>query len=208
MKYHWLFLGSAIVVTAAAACTQKVGGSGSSTSSPASGPSTTTGGGSTSTTGMGGAGTGGSGTGGKCSTPGTLHPPMMGTMETIYCPFSGMNGGKNIYCTKLTQHCCEPFSGTSKCVDIKTACDAGNTDWTCQDPSDCPMGQKCCSNDGATLVVNPDVNCANYATMFKGTVCAASCAATQITMCTDDAACGSKKCTPFNTKGAQVGGCH
>ncbi len=207
MKYHWLFLGSASVCVAAAACSQKVGSNPGSTSSSGTptATSTTTGGGGTSTTSTAGPGTGGSGTGGQCKTPGMLHPPKMGATDTIYCPFSGT---PNVSCTKVAQHCCEPTSGMSKCIDAKTACGAGDTDWTCQDPTDCPQGQKCCSNDGATLVVNPNMNCANYATQFHGTVCAASCAATQITMCTDDMACGGKKCTAFNTKGAQVGGCH
>ncbi len=159
--------------------------------------------------GAGGSASAAAGTGGSaCKTPGTLHPPMMGATATIYCPFSGMNGGKNVYCTKQSQHCCEPTKGTSTCVSSKTACGAGDTDWTCEDPTDCPQSQKCCSNDGAMLVINPDPNCASYATSFHGTVCAATCSATQIQLCTSDAECGAKKCVPFSTKGNQVGACH
>ncbi len=210
MKQHWLYLTGAAVVlaSAAGACASKVGSnaststtSGSTTSSAGGAGATTTSG--TSTGGDMTAGSGGAG--GKCSTPGTLHAPKQGETKTIYCPFSGM---PNIYCTKQTEHCCEPGSGTSTCKPIASTCGASDTDWQCQDPSDCPNGQVCCSNDMAVLNINADTNCANFANGFKGTHCAASCLATEITMCTADAACGAKKCTPFNTKGAQVGGCH
>jgi hypothetical protein len=136
-----------------------------------------------------------------CKKPTTLHPPS-GSM-TIYCPFSGT---MNVSCTKLTQHCCEPSTGNSMCVAIATPCTAGNTDWQCQDPTDCTPGQVCCGT--GTLVKSADPNCANFATGFHGTHCAASCTSAEIEMCTADAECSNgKTCVPFGTKGAQVGGC-
>ncbi len=104
--------------------------------------------------------------GGACTTPTTLHPPPSGT-KTIYCPFSG---SPNIYCTKLTEKCCEPTMGTSTCEPIANACSFGATEWDCTDPADCPQATVCCSNPGASLVVNSDPNCANYATGLQGDV--------------------------------------
>ncbi len=147
----------------------------------------------------------GAGGGGPCAMPTTLHPPMQGATKTIYCPFSG---SPNIYCTKLTEHCCEPSMGTSTCQPIATFCGQGATTWDCADPSDCPQGSVCCSNPGAALVVNPDPSCANYATGFNATYCYASCSADKIKMCTSDAEGGGLKCVPFATHGNQVGGCH
>lgn len=163
------------------------------------------------TGGSAGGGTGGSAGGsadaGQCKTPSTLHPPKAGDTATIYCPFSSTDGGKNDYCTPQTQHCCEGSGAgsTSSCVAAGTACATGDTDWQCEDPADCPTGTVCCGT--GTLVVNSDPMCANYASHFTGTNCAASCAAGEITMCTSDGECGGKTCVPFETKGNQVGGC-
>ena len=139
----------------------------------------------------------------QCKPPSTLHPPKMG-MPSIYCPFSGMNGGKSIYCQQGQQHCCEPSMGTSTCTPIATACPAMNTDWQCQDPSDCGNGQQCCGTGALTIAPQ---GCQNFATKFNGTHCAASCAGNEIVMCTSSAECGGNTCIPFATKGAQVGGC-
>ncbi len=157
----------------------------------------------------GGGGTGGGGTGGTggCSTPGTLHPPNAdaGT-ATLYCPFSGVDGGTNAYCDTTTEHCCEPKSGTAACTPTGVACATGDTDWQCEDPSECGSGQKCCGK--GTFVASTDPSCANYATGFTGTYCAASCQATEIVMCTSNAECTSgKTCVPFKSKGNQVGAC-
>ncbi len=209
MKYQWLYLFGAVAVTASAAgaCASKVGGSGAATTSAAvtsgaGGTSTTTSasGGGTATAGGGTSGAGGM----KCTTPGMLHPPKMGETKTIYCPFSGT---PNIYCERTKEHCCEPKMGTATCQPTAATCNAGETDWRCQDPSDCATGEVCCSNDGAILQVNPDTNCANFANAMNSTHCAKTCLATEITMCTADGQCGAKKCTPFSKQGAQVGGC-
>jgi hypothetical protein len=152
-------------------------------------------------------GTGGSGqTTTSCHPPTSLHPPKAGK-PSIFCPFSSVDGGKNEYCTAQTQHCCEPKSGTASCEDINTACQAGDTDWQCEDPvADCPQGQVCCGI--GQFVQNADPNCANYAKGFKGTHCAASCdPATEVEMCTSDGECNGKTCKPMYTKGNQVGAC-
>jgi hypothetical protein len=144
----------------------------------------------------------------KCTTPGTLHQPNLdaGTAQ-IFCPFSGTGGGKDVYCNYGTEHCCEPSTGTAACSPIATACPAGDTDWQCQSPGDCSGGEQCCGT--GTLNVNANPSCANFATGFHGTHCAATCQATEIVMCVKDSQCANgMTCTPFSTKGAQVGGCH
>jgi hypothetical protein len=133
----------------------------------------------------------------------------MGESKTIYCPFSNPNGPP-FYCEKQKEHCCggPPPNGKGECKPIATQCGMFDMDWQCQDPSDCPMGEQCCSNDGAMFVKSPDpAKCANYASGMKGTHCAKSCLATEITMCTSDDQCAGKKCTPFSKRAAQVGAC-
>jgi hypothetical protein len=162
--------------------------------------------GGTSSGGAAGSSTGG--TGGQCSKISTLHPPNAdaGT-QTLYCPFSGVDGGSNDYCDTATEHCCEPKSGTASCTAKATPCASGDTDWQCEDPSECGSGMQCCGK--GTMVKSTDANCGNYATGFTGTYCAASCAAGDIQMCTSDGECTSPQtCLPFNTKGNQVGGCY
>jgi hypothetical protein len=138
-----------------------------------------------------------------CKAPGTLHPPKAGAGD-FYCPFVAP---AKTFCKDQTEHCCEPSTGSASCQPIGTACATGDTDWQCDDPSECPSGQKCCGI--GKLVINADPACANYASKFKGTHCAASCdAAAEIEMCTSNAECSTGTCTPFTTKGSQVGGCH
>lgn len=196
------------------------GGSAGSTSTGGSSGSTSTGGsaGAMNTGGSAGASTGGTAgaagggacspnnpsacPGGKCGKPGALHP------DTIYCPFSATDGGKNADCTPGTQHCCEGLtsSDVSVCDPLATTCPSGWTDWVCQQDSDCGAGKQCCAT--ATFVKNSMQQCANYATGFHATQCETTCAAGEIHMCTATTQCAQGKvCTPFSTKGAQVGGC-
>src|SRR5262245_24799790 len=145
---------------------------------------------------------------GMCSPPSMLFPPATdaGTV-TLYCPFSGADGGKAIYCDTATQHCCEPKMGQSSCVPAAMPCKAGDTDWQCEDPIECPQGQVCCGT--GNLMKNADPNCANTAANFSGTHCAPSCAGNEIIMCTSDAECsGGMTCLPFRARGNQVGGCY
>ena len=141
-----------------------------------------------------------------CQSPSTLHPPSLDGGATIYCPFSGADGGPNVFCAAQTQHCCEPTNGTSACDPIASACAANDTDWQCEDPvADCANGQSCCASAGAQVVLG-DAGCANFATNFKGTTCAASCPG--VVMCTSDGECPQgKTCVPFRAKGNQVGAC-
>jgi hypothetical protein len=182
----------------------------------------TTSGGGTSVTGGGGSTTGTGGEGGStCKTPGTLHPPNLEAGPgTIYCPFSGVDGGKAEYCTPQTQHCCETPEGSttpSACVDgITTACVAGSVDWQCEDPvADCAAGEVCCAA-GASIGLGGMVGgmaCQNFAHHMTGTACVAASAcpaASNIVICTNNTECtgiGTGTCTPFSKSGNAVGGC-
>jgi hypothetical protein len=181
------------------------------TSSTVTSSTTGAGGGTSSTSATTGAGGSGGSGGGPCGATGvatTLHPPAAdaGT-NTIYCPFSSMPGGKNVSCDHTSEHCCEPAMGMAACDPIATACAAGDTDWQCESPNDCGMGQVCCGI--GSVIVNPDPMCANKGKSFKGTHCAASCmAGSELEMCDAQMECGAgKTCTPFKTHGAQVGAC-
>jgi hypothetical protein len=156
---------------------------------------------------------GGSSSGGadaSCSAVSTLHPPS--GQPSIYCPFSGADGGPNVSCTAGSQHCCEPTAGTGGCVASGTACGSTDTDWQCEDPAaDCtdPSKPVCCAA-GAMLNISSDPNCGNYATSLHGASCVATggCA-TGIILCTNTNECtNGQTCTPFRSKGNQVGGCH
>ncbi len=138
----------------------------------------------------------------QCDTPTKLFPPKK--PGDLYCPFGKTDAG-SLYCTGGTTHCCEPSTGSSTCVAEATPCANGDTDWVCDDPSDCPAQMVCCAM--ATLVQTGNPMCGNYATGFHATHCAASCMQNEIEMCTSDGECGGKKCIPFGTKGNQVGGC-
>ena len=160
----------------------------------------------------GSAGTGGAG--GLCSKVTTLHPPNPDAgAATVYCPFANANGGAggfaSVYCQAQTEHCCEGGVGDpTMCLPLATACpQAKPTDWVCEDPSDCPSGQQCCSNPGASIGLG-DPGCGNFASKMTGTLCSPTCDPTSIKMCTSDAECGpGKTCIPFGKAGNQVGGC-
>lgn len=140
-----------------------------------------------------------------CTAPGKLYPPK-GNGPNLYCPFAAAMGMKSVYCQGGTQHCCEPKMGMSACDPLAMACAPTDTDWQCEDPIDCPKGQQCCGS--GKLVINANPMCANYASGFHGTHCAAQCAGNEITMCTSNGECGGKTCVPFKTKGNSVGGCN
>lgn len=154
----------------------------------------------------------------QCSCPGKLYPPKPATTQTVYCPFSKVGMGKDVYCNNesdaVPQKCCEtpPAANTpSTCVSVAAACPvAMSTPWECADPGDCGSGKRCCGM--GTFNANPSFpTCDNFASKFKGTYCAASCAAGEITMCTSDAECASAnagtKCSTMSPKGNHVGAC-
>jgi hypothetical protein len=156
-------------------------------------------------------GTGGTG---NCSKIGTLHPPMAGATDTLYCPFSGVDGGMNMLCNPTQQHCCETPQGAtmpSMCVPNATACMTGTgyTDWQCEDPvADCKDATKpvCCA-PGASIGLGMP-GCGNFAHTMTHTTCVATGMCTGITMCTSDGECpNGQHCTPFSKAGNQVGGC-
>ena len=147
-----------------------------------------------------------------------LYPPKPGTTQTVYCPFSKVGMGKDVYCNNQSdaapQKCCEtpPAANTpSTCVSAAAACPvAMSTPWECADPGDCGSGKQCCGT--GTFNANPSFpTCDNFASKFKGTHCAATCAAGEITMCTSDAECTSAnagtKCSTMSPKGNHVGAC-
>lgn len=146
--------------------------------------------------------------GADCSKTPTLHPPAAD--GGIFCPFSAVDGGKNIYCPRTDQCCESPKNGPpSSCVTKGTACPtAGSTVWECEDPADCPGGQKCCahSGDAGSVTVQQD-SCGPYLSKFQGTRCAASCAAGELVVCESQAECTTGTCTAVEPKANQIGVC-
>jgi hypothetical protein len=140
--------------------------------------------------------------------PPTLHPPTAGV--GVYCPYSAVDGGRDLSCATATQQCCETPSddaGPSTCVQAGSTCPAaGSTVWQCEDPSNCPTGQVCC----AAATLEQDTSCGYFraAPGFQGTHCAASCAAGELTICEQQSECATGTCTPFRAVGNSVGVCH
>lgn len=138
-----------------------------------------------------------------CGTTATLHPSDGG----LYCPFSAVDGGANAYCIPNVQHCCEPAMGTSTCKPIASACAMTDTDWQCEDKTDCPNNMQCC---GIGKPGGPDPGCVNlFATGFKGSHCAASCMqGSEFIICESSSECpNNQTCKPAKLKGNQVGIC-
>lgn len=236
MKKGWLVIGALMGCVAGAslgACGSSVGGagggstgggattspttsssSGSLATSSSSGSSTTSSSGATSSSSSSSSGTGGSAPdAGPCGKITKLHPPSPDAgANTLFCPFSGVDGGKDEFCTAQTEHCCEPPASAmtpSTCDPIATPCATGDTDWQCEDPvADCPSGMECCA-PGASIGISADPMCGNFAHKFHGTQCVAAGTCMGIQMCTSDSECPSgKTCVPFATKGNAVGGCN
>jgi hypothetical protein len=200
-------------------------GTGASGSSTAASTSGTTGSGgttassTTATTGSGGAassttatttttGTGGSSCTSESEIQGDLAKDVSdggaGT-ATIYCPFSGVDGGKNIYCDNGTQHCCAPSSGTSTCVAAGTACTTGDMDWGCEAPTDCGGNTPVCCAAAGSITAGTGT-CENKSSGITSTACAAAC--TGLTICNQTSQCPTgKTCVAFEKGGAVVGAC-
>jgi hypothetical protein len=166
----------------------------------------------------GGAGAGGGdlcdGSGGSCIKVTTLHPPLLDAGPgTLYCPFSGVDGGPDQYCVPGPQHCCETPEGSTptQCQPIATACMTGTgyVDWQCEDPvADCSAGAPVCCAPGASIGLGCP-GCGNFAHQMNGTTCVPTGACAGIILCTSNAECpaGLPTCTPFEKAGNQVGGC-
>lgn len=209
--------------SAASTSSSGSGGGGASVTSSSTGSGGMGAGGAGETGGSGGIGgstsngTGGSGGAAQCSNPGTLHPPKLDAGPgSIYCPFSGVDGGPNEYCIPASEHCCETPAGAipSGCDPIGTACGVGSgyTDWQCEDPiADCTLPNGDCCAPGATLELGGVVNgktCGNYAKGMTKAICVPLGSCVGIQLCTSDNECpAGKTCTPFTKSGNQVGGC-
>jgi hypothetical protein len=226
MNNVWLIAGAMVGCVGGAslmgACSSGGTSSSSSSSSSSSGAGGSTTSSSSSSAGGGASSSSGIVTDAGCTTESKIqgdlaeHPPMpeAGT-ATIYCPFSGVDGGDNVYCNAGTEHCCAPSTGTSTCVAIDAGCASGDMDWQCQDPTtDCvevgAAGSVCCAA-GGSLEVGSMMNgfqCENKSDDVKSSVCAASC--TGLTLCALNSECTSfpmQTCVAFEKGGAIVGAC-
>jgi hypothetical protein len=151
---------------------------------------------------------GGGDAGADCGKPLTLHPsPADGG---IHCPFSAVDGGKNISCARTDQCCQSPRNGPpSTCVTKGAACPtADSTVWECEGPADCAGGQKCCahSGDGGVVTIQQDT-CGHYLSKFKGTQCAALCGPGELVVCESQSECTSGTCTAVEPKAHRIGVC-
>lgn len=149
--------------------------------------------------------------GADCGKPAKLFPePADGGM---FCPFSGTNGGKDIYCGR-TDTCCQPpksANTASTCVSGKTTtCPTpSSTAWECEGPLDCAGGQVCCAyGNGAPVALSTDT-CGPYLSKFEGTKCEATCAAGELAVCSQASECpNGKTCTAVKPKGNDIGVCN
>jgi hypothetical protein len=133
----------------------------------------------------------------------------------VYCPFSGVDGGKAITCTG-GQICCETPENDagliSTCESAGTTCPvSGSAVWGCEGPVDCTAagsaGPLCCLT--ASAIVPEGMGCTyDYVSHFGGTACATSCPTGQFTVCEADGDCPSgMMCVPTTSKGNQFGVC-
>jgi hypothetical protein len=183
-------------------------GVGPSSTSPGN-TGNTTGGGNTSTS------QGESDTSGAATCPKLFAETKQGDM---YCPFSGVDGGKAQYCG-TGDVCCEPeendagVAPPSTCGS-KTSCTANATVWECLEAIDCTgnaNGTVCCASgtveaetctaaDGGTSTYNKIKD-------FKGTTCSTSCGAGSI-VCEAAGDCPSgQTCVPSKAYGNDFGVC-
>lgn len=185
--------------------------SGNSTSSSSTGTSASTGGSSSSS-------------GPTCYTVATKTYPEDG--GSMYCPFSAVDGGKNVFCPH-GQHCCETPESTppipSTCEPSTTACPVANsTDWQCEGTPDCSSGQVCCGagkveNQAAQPGCGPDggtVPPSIFVSKFTpGSTCAATCVAVGTgavawQICSQTSECpAGQTCVPVEPKGNTIGAC-
>ena len=148
-------------------------------------------------------------TGVTCGSDPTLHPAEAGVGP--YCPGYYPSGSTTSGSCSLGQTCCEQTTGSptpSSCTSPTSACPSGDeANWECDGPSMCEGSTRTCCGNG-TPAIRPGCT---YLEVYptQGTVCAATCGATQYVVCESDADCtGSKKtCTPLKSGGKQIGAC-
>lgn len=217
-SHKWIFL--AAMFSSAGAMTLACSSDPATTTTPTTptthsdassgGDSATSDGGATgqdsSSTGNDGSSGGDAGGSADCGTAATLHPDTDGG---IYCPFSAVDGGKNIFCAD-TEQCCESAKGgaASSCVAKGSACPSTNdTVWECESPANCPSGQVCCAAGSTAAVTIGDDTCGPYLSKFSKTHCAASCTATELTVCEKQSECTTGTCTAVKPKANAIGVC-
>ncbi|MGZ3423623.1 MAG: hypothetical protein ACXVEE_37520, partial [Polyangiales bacterium] len=112
----------------------------------------------------------------------------------------------------IGQTCCDTPKGStpaSSCIAGGSTCPAtspksGST-WECDAPSQCGTGKVCCGDGTPKLRTG-----CTYEEVFpaKGTVCAATCSATQFTVCEAPGDCPSgKTCTAIKSGSKNLGYC-
>lgn len=149
----------------------------------------------------------GSGADSSSCHPPTLHPPAANA--GVYCPFSGVDGGRDKVCARLTEQCCETpndDAGASTCATVGSTCPAaGSTVWECEDSVECATGSVCCG----VITLEQDSVCGYFraAPGFGGTHCKASCGAGELTICQQQSGCKTGTCTPVRAVGNSVGAC-
>jgi len=141
-----------------------------------------------------------------CGTPPALHPE---TEAGVYCPFTATGA---IHCA-VGQECCETPSTVvngSTCQPGGAACPVtGSLAWGCDGPVDCEgnaAGGVCCAGG----VVALDAVCGfDRGSAFTGSHCAQSCAAGEVSICseTTDPCAPGTQCTPFKVAGVVLGTC-
>jgi hypothetical protein len=125
-----------------------------------------------------------------------------------YCPFQV--AGASSSCA-AAQHCCTPGESGSVSTCAPSGCafaagsDAG-ADFQCDSKTECAAGRVCCligevkptSTAGCSDLVGEHV---------RGTVCRTSCATAEPVVCAQATDCAQGVCTPFSTKGKDLGFC-
>jgi hypothetical protein len=182
---------------------------GSSGTSGTSGGSSGTSGGSSGTSG-GSSGTSGSSGGGDAGSDCGKAPQLEfedgGTGP--YCPFhdgGSPEAGRNC---AAGESCCHPNNTDPEtCSATCTEPDGGAT-FQCDTKAECPAGQFCYMNG----TVQSDPVCLTlFGSKVKGTSCHASPAlAGEVEICSASGECqtASQTCSPFSTKGRNLGYCH
>jgi hypothetical protein len=129
----------------------------------------------------------------------------------VFCPYSGVDGGKDINCPKSTA-CCQTqkaSDGDSKCQPLGSACPATDSgvpawNWECEDSVNCGTGKVCCG--AVTLEPNPDCPYSFGKDLTK-TACKTTCAADEKVICQAQSSCTTGTCTPFRISETWMGTC-
>jgi hypothetical protein len=163
-----------------------------------------------------------------CGNSPSLHPTSLEAGGGVYCPFGGPASETTLYCgagdAAADKFCC--ISGEVGTTYPPSVCQAscsftatsGNTTIQCEDPAtDCPTGNICCG--GAEKTIALDTSCSYYKLsdwVYTKCEATAACAGTatapatgaEFQLCTGPTECpAGKTCTPFKSKGVDLGFC-